>query len=75
MSLKKTFNILISLSFGLVIFESFRYYRSLIGITCIGLQAPPENYALLKLFPFTGVLLLLPILLVIIRNFITKRSK
>lgn len=75
MSLKKLFSILIILSFIFVVIQSFLYYKRLSAIPCFGLQAPPENYALIHLIPFNGILLLLPILLIFIRNFmINKRG-
>lgn len=44
------------------------------AIPCFGLQAPPENYALLRLIPYIGIMLLLPILLILIRYFIVKKT-
>jgi hypothetical protein len=74
MSLKNIFNILILLSFVFVVIQSFHYYKKFDGITCFGLQAPPENYALLRLIPYIGIMLLLPALLILIRHFVIKKS-
>lgn len=72
--LKNTYNILIILSFVLVCYKSFLYYTRIDKIPCFGLQAPPENYALLRLIPYIGIMLLLPVLLILIRYFIVKRT-
>ena len=74
MSLKNTFNILSLLSFFFVVIQSFQYYKKIDGIPCFGLQAPPENYALLRLIPYIGIMLLLPALLIFIRHFVIKKS-
>lgn len=73
MSLKNIFNILILLSFVFVVIQSFHYYKKFDGIPCFGLQAPPENYALLRLIPYIGIMLLLPTLLILIRHFVIKK--
>ena len=70
----KTLNILILLSLIFVLYQSIQYYKYLNNIVCIGLQAPPKYYALKHLIPYVGILLLIPILLLILRNFVVKRS-
>jgi hypothetical protein len=70
----KMLNGLIFLSFAFLIIQSFKYYKRLSSIPCFGLQAPPENYALLGLIPYIGVMLLLPALLILIRYFIIKKN-
>jgi hypothetical protein len=74
MSLKNTFNILILLSFVFVVIQSFQYYKKIDVIPCFGLQAPPENYALLRLIPYIGIMFILPALLILIRHFVIKKS-
>ena len=74
MSLKKTLNISILLSLIFVLYQSIQYYNYLNSIDCIGMQAPPKYYALKHLIPYVGILLLIPILLLILRNFVVKRS-
>lgn len=71
---KKILNTLIILSFVFVVIQSFHYYKKIDGIPCFGLQAPPENYSLLGLIPYIGVMLLLPALLILIRYFIIKKK-
>lgn len=75
MSLKNTFNILILSSFVFVFYQSLLYYERLDRIPCFGLQARPENYALLKLIPFVGIMLLIPVLLILLKKVVLKRAK
>ena len=75
MRLIKTLNILILLSLIFVLYQSIQYYKYLNSIDCIGLQEPPEYYALKHLIPYLGILLLIPILLLILRYFAVKRSQ
>ena len=67
MSLKKTLNILILLSLIFVLYQSIQYYKYLNSIVCIGLQAPPEYYALKHLIPFIGIMLIIPISLIFVK--------
>lgn len=75
MRLIKILNILILLSLIFVLYQSIQYYKYLNSIVCIGLQAPPKYYALKHLIPYVGILLLISILLLILRNFVVKRSQ
>lgn len=74
MRLIKILNILILLSLIFVLYQSIQYYKYLNSIVCIGLQAPPKYYALKHLIPYVGILLLISLLL-ILRNFVVKRSQ
>lgn len=73
MPIKKILNVLIVLSFIFVFIQSVRYYKYLSSITCLGLQSPPKNYVILNLIPFMGLMLILPSLLLIIKNFVVKK--
>lgn len=75
MRLIKTLNILILLSLIFVLYQSIQYYKYLNSIDCIGLQEPPKYYALKHLIPYLGILLLIPIMLLILRYFVVKRSQ
>lgn len=75
MSLKKLFNILIILSFIFVGIQSFLYYKRLCAIPCFGLQAPPENYALIHLIPFAGIMILIPALLILLKWAVLIRGR
>jgi hypothetical protein len=69
----KLLNVSIIVSFVFVIFKSYQYYNCLIN-RCFFLGSPPENFVLFRLIAYTGIMLLLPVLLLLIRYIILKKS-
>lgn len=74
MPIKKILNVLIVLSLIFVFIQSFRYYKYLSSLTCLGLQAPPKNFVIINLIPFMGLMLILPSLLLIIKYFVEQKN-
>ena len=70
----KLLNLIIVLLLIVILTVTYKEYKQYKSIPCFGLQAPPENYALLRLIPYIGIMLLLPALLILIRHFVFKKS-
>lgn len=70
----KLLNLIIVLLLIIILTITYKVYKQYKSIPCFGLQAPPENYALLRLIPYIGIMLLFPTVLIVIRHFIIKNT-
>lgn len=69
----KLINVSIILSFVFVIIKSYQRYNCLKNM-CFYIGSPPKNHLSLGLMTYTGIMLLLPIVPILVRYFILKRT-
>jgi hypothetical protein len=72
--IKKVLNTLIILSFVFVINKSYQHYNCLKNMCFFIVGSPPKNFVLYSLITYTGIMMVLPIMLLLIRYYVIKRS-
>lgn len=70
----KLLNVSIIVSSVFVIFKSYQYYNCLKNMCFYIVGSPPKNFVLFSLITYTGIMMVFPIMLVLMRYYVLKRS-